>query len=113
MLEVMGPTGAFGFYVSQSLTCRTSLQMAHHRFSTSQAGLNILALIMIIFWVPETKGLTLEEMDSVFEVPTKKFAAYQVKHAIPYFIKRYVFFNKSARLEPLVHLRGKEQSMHP
>jgi len=83
MLEVMGPTGAFGFY----------------------AGLNVLAFIMIIFWVPETKNLTLEEMDFVFDIPTSKFAAYQVKHAIPYWFKRYVFFNKSAKLQPLIHTR--------
>jgi hypothetical protein len=44
-------------------------------------------------------------MDFVFDIPTSKFAAYQVKHAIPYWFKRYVFFNKSAKLQPLIHTR--------
>lgn len=45
------------------------------------------------------------EMDFVFDIPTREFAAYQVKHAIPYWFKRYVFFNKSARLTPLIEMR--------
>lgn len=44
-------------------------------------------------------------MDFVFDIPTREFAAYQVKHAIPYWFKRYVFFNKSARLTPLIEMR--------
>lgn len=46
MLAVMSPTGAFGFYT----------------------GLNVLAFIMILLWVPETKQRTLEELDYVFAV---------------------------------------------
>ena len=60
MLNVMTPTGAFGFY----------------------AGLNVIALIMIFLWVPETKQRTLEELDYVFAVPTRKHMSYQVpKHS--------------------------------
>jgi hypothetical protein len=43
MVGAMTQTGAFGFY----------------------AGLNILALVMIFLWVPETKARTLEELDYV------------------------------------------------
>ncbi|KAL1389412.1 major facilitator superfamily domain-containing protein [Phyllosticta capitalensis] len=81
MLAVMTPTGAFGFY----------------------AALNVTALVMIFLWVPETKQRTLEELDYVFAVPTRKHMSYQVSKALPYFIKRYVFWNKSATLEPLYH----------
>ncbi|KAK8235885.1 hypothetical protein HDK90DRAFT_485953 [Phyllosticta capitalensis] len=81
MLAVMTPTGAFGFY----------------------AALNVTALVMIFLWVPETKQRTLEELDYVFAVPTRKHMSYQVSKAMPYFIKRYVFWNKSATLEPLYH----------
>ncbi|KIW34191.1 uncharacterized protein PV07_00986 [Cladophialophora immunda] len=79
ILEAFTPTGAFGFF----------------------AGLNILALIMIFFWVPETKQRTLEELDYIFAVPTRRFMSYQTSTWLPWFIKRYVFWQKSAELKPL------------
>ena len=84
MLTAMSPTGAFSFY----------------------AGLNVVAFVMIFFWVPETKQRTLEELDYVFAVPTKKFVSYQVNKWIPYFIQRYIFWDKNAKLEPLYHFEG-------
>ncbi|KDN52660.1 hypothetical protein K437DRAFT_261259 [Tilletiaria anomala UBC 951] len=82
MLDVMTPTGAFCFY----------------------AGLNVIAFVMIFFLVPETKALTLEELDQVFAVPTGKFADYQLNKALPYFFKRWVFWRKDAKLEPLIRI---------
>lgn len=79
MLAVMSVTGAFGFY----------------------AGLNLTALVMIFLWVPETKQRTLEELDYVFAVPTRKHMSYQMTKALPYFIKRWVLLQKGATLEPL------------
>ncbi|OJD40562.1 sugar transporter [Diplodia corticola] len=79
MLAVMSVTGAFGFY----------------------AGLNLTALVMIFLWVPETKQRTLEELDYVFGVPTRKHMSYQITKTLPYFIKRWVLLNKNATLEPL------------
>lgn len=101
MVGAMTQAGAFGFY----------------------AGLNLIAFVMIFFLVPETKQRTLEELDVstlcllkhhntqtdklhfhfqyTFAVPTRVHASYQLKKSLPYFIKRWVFFNKSARLEPL------------
>ncbi|KAL1893498.1 hypothetical protein Sste5346_006326 [Sporothrix stenoceras] len=84
LLDKIGPTGAFGFY----------------------AGLNILAFIVIFFLIPETKQRTLEELDYIFGVPTRRHAAYQLRHWLPWFMKRYVFFQKNAKLEPLYHLEG-------
>ncbi|KAK8161827.1 hypothetical protein IWX90DRAFT_281939 [Phyllosticta citrichinensis] len=81
MLAVMTPTGAFGFY----------------------AALNVTALVMIFLWVPETKQRTLEELDYVFAVPTRKHMHYQVTKALPYFVKRWVLRQKNATLEPLYH----------
>ncbi|KAJ5119136.1 facilitated glucose transporter [Penicillium atrosanguineum] len=69
MKTVMTPTGAFGFY----------------------AGLNIIAWFMIFCFVRETKQLTLEEIDQVFSVPTKKFINYELTVWLPWFIKRYIF----------------------
>ena len=53
-------TGAFGFY----------------------AGLNVLAFIGLFFLLPETKQRTLEELDSVFAVPTSQFISYNVNKGV-------------------------------
>lgn len=58
---------------------------------------------MIILFVPETKQRTLEELDYVFAVPTRKHASYHLKKTIPFWVKRYVLFQKNAVLEPLYH----------
>ncbi|KAI9815738.1 MAG: hypothetical protein M1827_002134 [Pycnora praestabilis] len=79
MLTALGVVGVFGFY----------------------AGLNVLAFCMIFLWVPETKQRTLEELDYVFAVPTRTHMHYQLTKALPWWFKRYVFFQKGATLEPL------------
>ncbi|GAO46983.1 sugar transporter [Saitoella complicata NRRL Y-17804] len=81
MLSAFGTTGSFIFY----------------------AGLNVCAFCLIFCFVPETKQRTLEELDYVFAVPTGKHVHYQFTKALPYFIRRWVFFDKSAQLEPLYH----------
>ncbi|KAE8345238.1 hypothetical protein BDV24DRAFT_178706 [Aspergillus arachidicola] len=78
MLAVMSPTGAFAFY----------------------AGLNVTACIMIFFLVPETKQRTLEELDYVFAVPVRMHSGYQLKKALPYGVKRYIF-RRNVKLDPL------------
>ncbi|KAG7284012.1 hypothetical protein NEMBOFW57_010370 [Staphylotrichum longicolle] len=67
----LGSVGAFGLY----------------------AGFNFVALVMIFFWVPETKQRTLEELDYVFAVT----------EALPWFVKRWVFWQRKAELRPLYH----------
>ncbi|KXL50891.1 hypothetical protein M433DRAFT_60963 [Acidomyces richmondensis BFW] len=79
MVAAMTPTGAFGFY----------------------AFLNVTAFVMIFFFVPETKQRTLEELDYVFAVPTRKHGKYHVTKSLPYFFKRWVAMDKKAKLEPL------------
>ncbi|KAK0220814.1 hypothetical protein EDD85DRAFT_275555 [Armillaria nabsnona] len=86
MLTLLTPVGVFGFY----------------------AGLNVLALIMIFFLVPETKQRTLEELDYVFAVPIRKHAAYQGGTFLPYWIKKWVFGQRDAVLKPLYHLEEVE-----
>jgi hypothetical protein len=81
MLRAFTPAGSFFFY----------------------GGLNMLAFVFILLWVPETKRLTLEELDQVFSVPTATYAGHQVKKSVPWFFKRYVLFQKNARLEPLFY----------
>ncbi|KIV87955.1 hypothetical protein PV10_09233 [Exophiala mesophila] len=72
MLDAMTPTGAFGFY----------------------AGLNIIALIMIFLFLPETKQRTLEELDYIFAIPTRTFMRHQVGTVLPWWIKTYIFRRK-------------------
>lgn len=74
--------GAFGFY----------------------AGLNVLSYCLIYCFMPETKKRTLEELDYVFGVPLWAFTRYQLFKALPYFVRRHLLFDKTARLEPLYHL---------
>ncbi|KAI9878143.1 MAG: hypothetical protein M1830_001789 [Pleopsidium flavum] len=84
MLAAFTPQGAFGFY----------------------AALNVIAFVMIFFWVPETKQRTLEELDYIFAVPTRTHMHYQFTKALPYWFKRYVFRRKNTRLEPLYHFES-------
>jgi hypothetical protein len=72
MLKAMKPQGVFGFY----------------------SGLNILALIMIFLWLPETKQRTLEELDYIFAVPTRTHMRYQVTQNLPWWFKTYILQRK-------------------
>lgn len=65
------------------------------------AGLNMVAFVVIFFVVRETKQLTLEELDDVFSVSTARHASYQVRVWLPWWIKRWIFWQRKAVLEPL------------
>ncbi|KAM4060008.1 major facilitator superfamily protein [Hirsutella rhossiliensis] len=82
MLARLGVLGSFGLY----------------------SVFNILALVMIFLWVPETKQRTLEELDYIFGVPTRVFMRYQVTKALPWWFKRWILLRKDATLEPLYRL---------
>jgi MFS family permease len=84
LLAKVGATGAFGFY----------------------AGLNVVAFLVIFLIVPETKQRTLEELDYIFGVPMRRHVRYQVGTWLPWWVRRYLFFRREARLEPLYHLEG-------
>jgi hypothetical protein len=43
----------------------------------------------------------LEELDYIFAVPGKQFIAYQTGKAAPWWFRRYVLWQKNAKLEPL------------
>jgi sugar porter (SP) family MFS transporter len=74
------------------------------------AGFNVAALVMIFFFVPETKQRTLEELDYIFAVPTTMFIKYQVAKALPWWFKRWVLWQRNATLEPLYQLDCAEVS---
>ena len=81
LLEKVTPTGAFGFY----------------------AGLCMVAVVVIFFIVPETMRKTLEELDFVFAVPTRKHAAYQVRVWLPWFFRRWFLYKRNEPLPALYH----------
>lgn len=81
MLAAMTPVGAFGFY----------------------AGLNVLALILIFLFVPETNQKTLEELDSVFGVPDRIHAKFQLFSVLPWWLRRWVLFKKEEASPELYH----------
>lgn len=51
---------------------------------------NLLGFTGVLFFVPETKGNTLEELDQVFSVHSKDHAAYGGRQFI-YFFRKYLF----------------------
>ncbi|EAW15322.1 sugar porter family MFS transporter [Aspergillus clavatus NRRL 1] len=63
LLDAFKPQGAFSWYAAWCL----------------------IGWVLILLFVPETKALTLEELDQVFSVSTRKHAAYQIRNAIWHF----------------------------
>ncbi|KAJ4228269.1 hypothetical protein NW757_014147 [Fusarium falciforme] len=86
MLLVFTPSGSFGFY----------------------AGLNIVALVAIFLFMPETSKRSLEELDYVFAVPTTAHAKYQLTKVLPWWFKRYVLRQKDAVEPELYHFESTE-----
>ena len=92
MLTAFGNQGAFGWYA---------------------AWCAVLWGLILLF-VPETKALTLEELDQVFNVGTREHAVYQLRYSW-WCVKKYVFFQKIEPPQPLygfleseAELRGNE-----
>ncbi|OJJ51343.1 hypothetical protein ASPZODRAFT_364370 [Penicilliopsis zonata CBS 506.65] len=63
LLTTFKPQGAFSWYATWCL----------------------IGWVLILLFVPETKALTLEELDQVFSVSTRKHAAYQLRNAAWHF----------------------------
>lgn len=84
MLHAMTPTGAFGFY----------------------AGLNLIALTLIFLFVPETKQRTLEELDYIFAIPTRRFISHQTGTVLPWWIKTWILRKKIGPCPALVTFEG-------
>ncbi|KAE8355658.1 hypothetical protein BDV28DRAFT_31091 [Aspergillus coremiiformis] len=63
LLRAFKPQGAFGWYATWCL----------------------IGWVLVLLFVPETKALTLEELDQVFSVPTRKHAMYQLRNAVWHF----------------------------
>ncbi|OJT05084.1 Major myo-inositol transporter IolT [Trametes pubescens] len=89
LLGAFQPQGAFGWY----------------------AGWNIIGFLLVLLFLPETKALSLEELDQVFSVPTHVHASYQLK-ALPHNIKKYFFRMKVDPLPPLYEHEALEGEKH-
>ena len=62
------------------------------------------AFIMIFLFVPETKQLSLEQLDDVFAIPTRTFVKHNVTKKLPWYFKTSVLRRKNvAPLEELYH----------
>ncbi|GAA95856.1 hypothetical protein E5Q_02513 [Mixia osmundae IAM 14324] len=78
LLSAFKPQGAFGYY----------------------AAWNIIGFFLTLFFVPETKALSLEELDQVFSVPTMTHARYQGR-AFTRNMRRWILRQKLPPMEPL------------
>ncbi|KIW95021.1 uncharacterized protein Z519_05001 [Cladophialophora bantiana CBS 173.52] len=87
MLSKFTATGAFGFY----------------------AAMNLFVFILMFLFVPDTSGYTLEELDYVFAVPTRRFISYQLRKVLPWALRRYLLFRRGERLEALYHFERSDQ----
>lgn len=65
------------------------------------ACLNILTFMLVFAFVPETKQLSLEELDSVFAHPNREFVKYQLTQNVPYTVKKYILQQKGLKLPSL------------
>jgi len=90
MLGAFTPQGAFGWY----------------------AGWNIIGFFLVLLFLPETKSLSLEELDQVFSVPTRKHATYQLR-ALGINLRRWLFRSRVPKPEPLYHFEGIEKTYAP
>ena len=84
MLRALSAQGAFGFY----------------------AFLNVVALVMIFSFMPETKQRTLEELDYIFAVPTRTFLSYQYGKVLPWWIRKWILRKKGEVCPELYHFEG-------
>ena len=68
---------------------------------TLYAILNIVAVLLVFLFLPETRMKTLDELDDVFSIPTGTFVKYQVTEYLPWFVRRYFWRDRQAELRPL------------
>ncbi|RVX75303.1 hypothetical protein B0A52_00656 [Exophiala mesophila] len=65
------------------------------------AILNVVALILVFLFVPETRLKTLDELDDVFAISSRTFIRHQVTSFLPWLWKRYLLRDQHAELRPL------------
>lgn len=86
LVAAFTPQGAFGWY----------------------AAWNFFGWIYTYFFLPETKALTLEELDTVFDVGNREFSAYY-RRKLPWYFKKHVLRKDVEPMEPLFELHDESQ----
>ncbi|MBE7179903.1 MAG: sugar porter family MFS transporter, partial [Terriglobus roseus] len=66
------------------------------------AVLNVVALVLVFLFVPETRQRTLDELDEVFSIPTRRFIKYQTTTHLPWMARRYILRQTPGDLKPLL-----------
>ena len=79
MLKAMSTQGAFGFY----------------------SGLNLLVLLMVFLWMPETKQRSLEQLDYIFSTSMRTHMNFQATEVLPWWFRRYILFKKGEKVPKL------------
>lgn len=87
-LRAFSTAGAFGFY----------------------AAMNLIAFVMIFLWLPETKQRSLEELDYVFGVSTRRHMNFQLFEVLPWWFRTYILRRKGLRSPQLYRLVSEETS---
>jgi len=90
LLGAFTPQGAFGWY----------------------AAWNCIGWVAVLLAVPETKALSLEELDQVFSVPTRTHARYQLRE-IPILFKKYILRKKNVVRQPPLYETSSEKTYAP
>jgi hypothetical protein len=88
LVRAFTPQGAFGWY----------------------AAWNFFGWVYCYFLLPETKGLTLEELDSVFSVGNTEFAKYYAEK-LPWYMQTKVLRKDVPPMEPLYRFDGETPGM--
>jgi len=70
------------------------------------AAWNFFGFVYAYFFLPETKALTLEELDTVFDVGNRQFSAYYRKK-LPWYLKKHILRQNVVSMEPLFELHEK------
>ncbi|KAL1623784.1 hypothetical protein SLS54_004245 [Diplodia seriata] len=87
LVEAFQPQGAFGWY----------------------AGWNFVGWIYCYFLLPETKNLTLEELDTVFSVGNREHAQYYARK-LPWYLNKYILRKDVPPFPPLYQFH--EEHVH-
>lgn len=106
MLSAMGTTGAFGFYAGLNLVALIFIFLCWYvpvlgspqpnsEFICNFALYSALTRGVCVCVSPETKMLSLEELDSTFCVGTRRYAKYQLTEVLPWWTRRWLLFQKN------------------
>jgi sugar porter (SP) family MFS transporter len=76
------------------------------------AGWNFFGFVYAYFLLPETKALTLEELDTVFDVGNRQFSAYY-RRKLPWYFQKHILRKDVEPMEPLfdLHYQGSQRDL--